>query len=150
YTETKATVEKKLATLETDVMTRFDRGIDAALASLKSYANAEIDRFKDKRYSGLDGKLRWFADLFRPVPDGIKQILAQARMRFMAEMDALAVEVAGIVDQRLQEAKDEVAKGQKRIDTYVQGLPKDLQAVGKEAQGKVAERFKELEQGIDD
>jgi hypothetical protein len=150
YSETKANVEKKLSTLETDVMARFDRGIDAALSSMQSYANAEIERFKEERYSGVVGAGRWIADLFRPVPEGIKQILATARTRFTAQMDALAVEVSRVVDTRLKEAKDEVAKGQKRIDTYVKGLPKNLQAVGKEAQGKVAERFKELEQGIDE
>ncbi|APR76899.1 Hypothetical protein A7982_02246 [Minicystis rosea] len=150
YTETKTTVEKKLSTLETDVGTRFDSGMNAALSNMQSWANREIDKFKDDRYSGIIGKGRWLADLFRPAPEGIKQILRQARTRFAAEMDALAVEISSSVDRRLKEAKDEVARGQKRIDQYVKSLPKNLQSVGKDAQAKVAERFKELESSIDD
>jgi hypothetical protein len=150
YTETKVLVEKKLSTLESSVLARFDRGITAALARMQSWSDQQIEKFKDDRYSGILGAGRWIADLFRPCPEGIKQILAEARTRFVAEMDALAVDVAGIVDARLKEAKDEVARGQKRIDLYVKGLPRNLQGVGKQAQSAVEERFKELEQGIDD
>lgn len=150
YNQTKLTVEQKLSTLETDVGARFDRGMTAALDSMQSWANAEIDKFKKERYSGVTGWGRWLADLFRPAPEGIKQILRQARARFAGEMDALAVEIAGTVDRRLKEAKDEVARGQARIDGYVKSLPASLQAVGKDAQAKVADRFQELTSSIDD
>lgn len=149
YNETKAAVEKKLSSLETDVSAIFDRGIDAALASMQAYAKARIDQFYDERYTGIRGAARWLVDKFRDTPEGVKQILREARTRFTGQMDALAVKIGGIVDGRLKDAKAEVAKGQKRIDTYVKGLPKNLQAVGKEAQNAVADRFKELEQGID-
>ncbi|WP_437621912.1 phage tail protein [Sorangium sp. So ce1151] len=149
YNETKASVEKKLSTLEADVSAIFDRGINAALAAMQAYAKARIDRFYDERYTGVAGAARWLVDKFRDTPEGVKQILREARTRFTGEMDALAVQIGGVVDGRLKEAKNEVAKGQKRIDTYVKGLPRNLQAVGKEAQSAVADRFKELEQGID-
>lgn len=150
YNATKAAVEAKLATLESDVSTKFDRGMDAALASMKSYANAEIDKFYDARYSGARGKLRWLEDKFSDVPEGVRVILASARKRFTGEMDALAVDISSVVDKRLADAKAEVAKGQTEVDTYVKSLPKSLQSVGKAAAEAVAERFKELEAGIDE
>jgi hypothetical protein len=130
-------------------MRLFDLGAEAALADMKSYANREIDKFKDERYSGITGGARWLADLFRPVPEGIKVILGQARTRFASKMDALAVRISAMVDGRLAEAKAEVNKGQAAIKTYVDGLPKDLQAVGREAQQAMTERFEELRNGID-
>jgi hypothetical protein len=149
YQQTKQKVDTKLSTLEADVMRLFDLGAEAALADMKSYANREIDKFKDERYSGITGGARWLADLFRPVPEGIKVILGQARTRFASKMDALAVRISAMVDGRLAEAKAEVNKGQAAIKTYVDGLPKDLQAVGREAQQAMTERFEELRNGID-
>ncbi len=150
YTRTKQKVEAKLAALEPEVMRMFDLGADAALADMKEYSNREIDRFKEERYSDVLGKGRWIADLFRPVPEGIKTILSQARARFASKMDALAVRIASTVDQRLKEAKNEITKGQAEIKAYVDGLPKDLQAVGKAAEKEVAGRFDELRNGIDE
>ncbi|WP_163998228.1 phage tail protein [Pyxidicoccus caerfyrddinensis] len=149
YQTTKQRVDTKLSTLEADVMRLFDLGAEAALADMKSYANREIDKFKDDRYSGLRGKARWLADLFRPVPEGIKVILGQARTRFAAKMDALAVRISTMVDTRLADAKAEVDKGQGAIKAYVDSLPKDLQAVGREAQQAMSDRFEELRSGID-
>ncbi|RKH40951.1 hypothetical protein D7X12_19550 [Corallococcus sicarius] len=149
YQQTKVKVETKLSTLEADVMRLFDVGAEAALADMKSYANREIDRFKDERYSGITGGARWLADLFRDVPEGIKVILRAARGRFATRMDALAVRISVTVDNRLADAKAEVDKGQAAIKTYVASLPRDLQAVGKQAQQEVASRFDELRSGID-
>ncbi|RKH40949.1 phage tail protein [Corallococcus sicarius] len=149
YQQTKVKVETKLSTLEADVMRLFDVGAEAALADMKSYANREIDRFKDERYSGITGGARWLADLFRDVPEGIKVILRAARGRFATRMDALAVRISATVDNRLADAKAEVDKGQAAIKTYVASLPRDLQAVGKQAQQEVASRFDELRSGID-
>src|SRR5262249_38274082 len=75
---------------------------------------------------------------------------AEGRRRFTAEMDGLIVEIAGLVERRLREAKDEVARGRAEIRTYVAGLAPSLQTVGKQAQAAVADRFGELERGMDE
>lgn len=150
FDKTKAKVESKLSTLEADVMAVFDAGSDAALANMKDGANLEIERFKRERYGGLTGAGRWIADLFRDTPPEIKAIIARARQRFTVEMDALAVRVAGLVDQRLAEAKAIVAAGQAEVKTYVAGLGPELRSVGQQAERDVAARFDELKQSIDD
>ncbi|MBJ6764107.1 hypothetical protein JGU66_25315 [Myxococcaceae bacterium JPH2] len=149
YQQTKLKVETKLSSLETDVMRMFDLGAEAALSDMKSYANREIDKYKDDRYSGILGKGRWIADLFRDVPEGIKVILRAARTRFGSKMDALAVRISSTVDSRLADAKAEVNKGQAAIKSYVDSLPRDLQSVGRQAQQEMASRFDELRNGID-
>lgn len=149
YQKTRVSVELGLSTLETDVMAAFDGGMNTALADLQTWTAAEIQKFKDQRYDGLAGKARWIADLFRPVPPEIKQILAQGKTRFTAAMDVVAVKVAGIVDTRLASAKSEIKKGQAEIAGYVASLPADLKAVGKAAEGELQARFQALEDGID-
>lgn len=150
FDKTKAKVDQKLSTLETDVMSVFDAGADAALTNMKDGANREIEKFKDDRYSGILGKGRWLADLFSDTPPEIKAIIARARTRFTSEMDALAVRVAGIVDTRLAEAKSIVAAGQAEVKTYVASLAPNLRAVGQKAEQDVAAKFDELKTSIDD
>lgn len=150
FDKTKAKVDQKLSTLEADAMAIFDAGADAALATMKSSANTEIDKFKDDRYSGILGKGRWIADLFRDTPPEIKAIIARARQRFTTDMDALAVRVAALVDNRLAEAKAIVAAGQAEVKSYVAGLPGNLKSVGQKAEQDIQSKFDDLKQSIDD
>ena len=150
YTATKTSVEAKLSGLESQVSTMFDAGASAAIANMKDTSKREIELFKDDRYSGITGKASWLADLFRPVPQEIKDILARNRVRFTQEMDRLVVSIANIVETRLREAKGEIDKGQTKIKAYVASLPRDLQAVGRAAEQEVAGRFDELRQGVDE
>ncbi len=150
FDKTKAKVDQKLSTLEADAMALFDAGADAALATMKSSANTEIEAFKDERYSGLIGAGRWVADLFSDTPPEIKRIIARARQRFTTDMDALAVKVAAIVDNRLAEAKAIVAAGQAEVKTFVSGLSPSLRAVGEQAQADIQSKFDDLKQSIDD
>lgn len=150
FAKTKQTVDAKLASLDTDVSSLFDAGAEAALNSMKTYTQTEIKRFKDERYSGIIGKGRWIADLFKPVPPEIKRILEQGRKLFTQLMDALVVRIANLVETRLKDAKSEIDKGQAAIKAYVASLPRDLQAVGRAAQQEMASRFDELRNGVDE
>jgi hypothetical protein len=150
YNKTKSNVERKLATLETDVLRAFDAGAEAALSAMKSSAKREIDAWYDERYSGLGGPARWLVDKFRDTPPEVKAMLARARTRFLADMDRLVVRIANTVETRLKQAKDEISRGQAEIRNYVASLPRDLQAVGKAAEQEMSKRFDELRQGVDD
>ena len=150
YTRTKASVDTKLAALETEVNAMFDAGIDAALNTMTSFVEARLDEYKDERYSGLIGKGRWVKDKLLGLPHDADVFYTQGRVVFTRTMDNLVVRVAALVELRLKQAKDEVAKGKAEIATYVQGLKPSLQSVGKNAQKEMEGRFQELEQGIDD
>jgi len=150
YNKTKASVEAKLNSLETDVNAMFDAGTDAALKAMTDYVEARIDAYKDDRYSGLLGAGRWIRDKFKGLPDEANVFYEEGRAKCTRMMNALVVKVAAIVEQRLKEAKDEVAKGQAEIKTYVASQPKELKAVAEKAQKDVSDRFAELERSIDD
>jgi len=150
FNDTKAKVEHKLASLEGDVTALFDSGADAALNKMKADSQREIKKFKDERYSGVVGAGRWIADLFRPAHPEIKRILERSRQAFSRDMDTVIVGVANMVDRRLQEAKSEIDRGQARIKSYVDTLPRDLQGVGRAAQQEVSGRFDELRTSVDE
>jgi hypothetical protein len=150
YSETKQTVETKLASLENDVSSMFDKGIEDAMTKMKSYIDQKMDAYKDDRYGGWDGGLLWASDKLFGMPDEVNVFYENGRKIFTEELDTLVVNIAKVVETRLKEAKDEIAKGQTRISDYVKSLPKDLQAVGKAAEKEVAGRFEELSKGIDE
>ncbi len=150
YTETKRTVDTKLSTLDSQVMSTFDRGVTRNLTALKEDTRQEIEDYKDERYSGIRGKGRWLADKFRPLVPGVKSIIQRHMNLFTEAMDALIVQIADLVETKLDEAKKEIDKGQTRIKTYVASLPKDLQAVGKAAEKEVSSRFDEMRRGVED
>jgi hypothetical protein len=151
YNRTKATVEAKLSSLDTEVGTMFDTGVDAALKTMTDFVEGKLDRYKEERYfNSAFGGLKWAKDKLFGLPDEVNVFYEQGRAVFTRTMDALVVRVAALVEQRLKEAKNEVAKGQAEIATYVQGLAPNLRSVGEAAKKEVSGRFQELERGIED
>ena len=151
YNKTKTSVETKLANLETEVGAMFDAGVDAALNAMTAYVEQRLYDYKWDRYlNRFGGSLLWLRDQFKGPPDEVNVFYEAGRARFTATMDALVVRVADLVERKLKEAKDEVAKGQAEIKTFVDSQPKELQSVAQNAQKEVAGRFEELERGIED
>lgn len=150
YSESKQTVDGKLAGLETEITTLFDSGAAAALENMKAYTNRLLDDYKAIRYSGVGGAALWVKDAFLDLPEEVKVFYEAGRTQLMLELDAMVVVIADRVETRLKEAKDEIGKGEKRLRDYVQSLPQDLQAVGKAAEEDIKSRFDELRRGVDD
>jgi hypothetical protein len=152
YTATKGRVEAKLNALDGEVNGIFDRGVDAALSRMTKFVNDKIFDYKLRRYLSIPlvGLARWIRDQALGLPDEVNAFYDQGRAMFQGLMDALIVKVANLVEQRLKEAKGEVAKGQAEIKAYVGTLSPDLQKVGQQAQADVNNRFKELENSIDE
>jgi hypothetical protein len=152
YNDTKVRVEAKLSSLDTEVATMFDQGTEAALNAMTTFVNARIREYKIDRYLSIPfvGAARWIRDQFRGLPSEANVFYEQGRERFRASMDALIVRVANLVEKRLKEAKDEVARGQAAIKTYVNSLGPELRNIGQQAQRDVAGRFEELTRSIDD
>ncbi|HEX8407548.1 MAG TPA: hypothetical protein VF883_01700 [Thermoanaerobaculia bacterium] len=151
FTATKQRVELKLAAIDVEVNAMFDSGTEAALSAMKKFVNGKIRDYKIRRYLSIPlvGLARWVKDQFMNLPDEVNVFYEQGRALFQAQMDALIVRVANLVEQRLKEAKTEVAKGKAEIQAFVDKQPKELQQFAKDAQAKVSANFDELEQGIE-
>jgi hypothetical protein len=152
YNDTKTRVETKLSGLDTEVGSMFDRGVDAALSAMTGFVEQRIFKYKLERYLSIPlvGLARWVADQFKGLPDEVNVFYEQGRALFQGQMDALIVRVSNLVEQRLKEAKAEVAKGQQQIKEFVASQPKELQQFAQQAATEVNSRFEELERGIDD
>lgn len=147
----KKAVEKRLEVLETRVNDLFDRGVDAALASMKKFVEDQLYQYKLNRYLlQVGGALLWIRDQFMDLPPEVNRFYTAGRERFTREMNALAVRVADLVESQLSAAKNDVKQAQAKIASAQKALSPAVQARATAAVAEYAGQFAELESGIED
>src|SRR6185369_8988299 len=123
FDQTKKSVDKRLADLETSVNDMFDQGTDAALADMKSFIEDQVFDYKLKRYLLTPGgSLLWIKDQIMELPKEVDDFFKKGRERFTDAMNALAVKVTAVVERELAAAKAEVKTAQGQIAAAQKGL----------------------------
>lgn len=154
FNDTKQAVEDKLNGLEKEVTDQFNAGLAECIRKMTEAITARKDAWKKLRYGELPlfNVALWTYDEFRGIEhhEGIVKIYQEEMQHFTDALKLVVRGLAGLVEKRLKEAKDEVEKGRKRIHDYVEALPKDLQEVGRAAEQEVSGRFDELRQSVED
>ena len=149
YDRTKADVTKTLDGLDGKVDGAFTQGEGAARKTFEDYVGAQMDAYKDDRYSGLLGKGRWLKDKLMGMPSEVNRFYAAGRTRYLADMDGVISKIADIVGAGLTSARARIAQGKAEVHKYVSALPKDLQQVGTEAEEKLDGQFEQLTADVD-
>lgn len=150
FDETKTAVDAILTGIDPLVDQAFKDGEAKAKQAFTDQHTREMRAFKDRRYSGVGGGLRWTADLLLGPEPEVDQIFRRARATYETEMTRVINAVADVVGRELTRAKERVAEGRTKIDTYVRGLSPSLRKVGADAAKDVGGRFDELEQSVDE
>lgn len=151
FNTAKATVDKRLETLDTTVNAMFDQGTDAALNSMKSYVEDALFKYKLERYLLMPGgSLLWIKDQILDLPPEVNRFYETGRKLFTSAMDALAVKVANLVERELAAAKNDVAQAQGKIAAAQAALSPGVRARGAQLTAEYADKFGELKSGIDD
>ncbi|WP_395244462.1 hypothetical protein ACGGZK_01275 [Agromyces sp. MMS24-K17] len=150
FDETKAAVDAILTGIDPQVNTAFTTGEAAAKRAFTDQHTREMREFRDRRYSGVGGGLRWTADLLLGPEPEVNEIFARARRSYEAGMTKVINDVADLVGRELTRAKDRVAKGRADLDAYVRGLSPALRKVGADAAKDVGSRFESLEESVDE
>jgi hypothetical protein len=146
----KTDVEGILTGLDKLVDDQFSRGEKEARDAFTAEHKQKMEEYKDRRYSGAIGKVRWLDDLFTGLPEEANQIFVEARDHYVKRMKQVISDVANTIGRELTRAKDRIKKGREDLQNEVKKLPKDLQAIGKEAAAGFADQFDELTQSVDD
>ena len=150
FDATKKDVEDVLTGLDTKVEERFSRDEKVARDAFTADHKRRMDAYKDKRYSGWTGGLKWAKDKLLGMPEEANQIFVVARQGYVTAMQQVISGVADLIGAELNAAKARIAKGRAELKAEVDKLPKDLQQIGKEAAGEFAGKFDELTQSVDD
>ncbi len=150
YADAEVKVNKALEEADTESNRIFDAGSEAANREFENYVAAKMSAYKRKRYSGFWGRLRWAKDKLFGMPDAVNAFYVEGRQLYLNKMDLVINQVARVVTNKLNEAKQAIVTGKKAIDDYVNKLPKDLADVGKEAASNIQDKFDSLETAVND
>ncbi|GII88156.1 hypothetical protein Ssi03_61460 [Sphaerisporangium siamense] len=129
---------------------RFGRGEKQARDAFTAEHRRKMDEYKDRRYSGAVGKLRWVRDKFAGLPAEADKIFEEARDNYVRRMRQVISEVADVIGAELNRAKRRIARGRAEMQAAVRKLPDDLRAIGREAAAEFTDRFDELARSVDD
>jgi hypothetical protein len=149
YDKTKGEVEGILTGLDAKVTQEFERGEAEARRAFTAKHKADMERYKDQRYSGPAGWARWTGDLFMSLPKEADQIFVQAKALYEERMTAVISGVADLIGRELDAAKAKIAAGRQAIKDYVATQPKELQKIATAVAGDVNGKFDQLESDVD-
>ncbi|MGW4523940.1 phage tail protein [Amycolatopsis sp. NPDC004378] len=156
-----ATLQKVFDTMKTDVegiLTGLDKLVDEQFTKGEKEARdaftaehrRKMDEYKDKRYSGAWGLIKWGHDKLFGLPEEANRIFVEARDNYVKRMRGVISAVADTIGRELTRAKQRIATGRTELQKAVDSLPKDLKALGKQAAAGFADKFDELTQSVDD
>ncbi|MGW0809981.1 phosphotransferase [Nonomuraea sp. NPDC002799] len=150
FDQTKGDVEKILTDLGEQVDADFTTKEKRARDRFTTEHEEGMRRYKDERYGGWDGWLRWGRDLFAGLPEEANRIYERARDTYLTAMNQIISDIADTVERELKRAKDRIATGRKDLKTAVDKLPADLKAIGREAATEFEGKFDELKDTVND
>lgn len=146
----KKDVESILDGLDKLVDDQFGRDEKAARDDFTAEHKRKMEEYKDRRYSGATGKLRWVRDLFAGLPAEADKIFEEARDHYVRRMRQVISDVADTIGEELNRAKRRIAQGRGELQAAVRGLPADLRSIGQQAAAEFTDKFDELTQSVDD
>jgi hypothetical protein len=151
FTACQTSILGKLDKLEKDSLAKFDQGQAKATTDFEEQVNKDIEAFKDRRYSGELGALKWLKDVFVGIDEfpEVKNAFTNARSKFENNIDALLVTITADNNKVIAECKKELADTKKEIADYVRTLKGSLKDVGQQAMKDVNDKLKKLDEEID-
>jgi hypothetical protein len=151
FTACQTSILGKLDKLEKDSLAKFDQGQAKATTDFEDKVNKDIEAFKDRRYSGTLGDLKWVKDLLFGIDEfpEVKNAFTNARNKFETDIDALLVTITADNNKVIAECKKELADTKKEIADYVRTLKGSLKDVGQQAMKDVNDKLKKLDEEID-
>ncbi|HHM21199.1 MAG TPA: DUF4157 domain-containing protein, partial [Bacteroidetes bacterium] len=151
YEKAKKSVTSKLENLEKNALQRFDEGQAKASAEFENEVNADINAWKQERYSGIFGGAKWLKDKFIGIDDfpEVKRAFDNGRKRFVDKIDRLILNITAENKKVIANCKKELADAKTEIKTYVDSLGPGLKDIGQKSLRDMESKLAELDGFID-
>ncbi|WP_051110536.1 phage tail protein [Longispora albida] len=150
FDRTKTDTEAILASIDPGVDERFAAGEAEAKSAFTREHQTRMRKYKDERYGGAGGALRWGYDLFAGLPSEANQIFQEAKKVYEAKMQAVISSIADFVGAKLAEAKARIATGKAQVQAHVDSQGPALRKLAGEAAKEFTDQFTELESSVDE
>ena len=141
YEETKKSVDTRMATLDKDVEKTFDDGASTAKNWFYAYLAKEL-----LIHYATGG---WLVDAFTGE-DSKEKIFAEGRSRYLADMEVVIDQVAGVVEQGLNDVVAIIDAGRVRLEAAIKQFGPEDAKVAEEVAGGLREQFASLEKSVED
>ncbi|MFJ4986956.1 hypothetical protein ACIP9H_24520 [Streptomyces sp. NPDC088732] len=148
FDTTKTDTERILGALDGEVETAFDTGQKRAKDAFTADHRARMERYKDARYSGLDGAARWVADLVTDLPPEADQIFVESKRLYERDMQKVVSDIADLIGRRLGEATLRIAKGREDVAAIVARQPPQLRQFADQAAQSIGGDFDRLDSSV--
>lgn len=150
FDETKTKTEAILNALDGEVAKLFEDGEREAKAAFTADHKARMGRYKDQRYSGIEGAARWTWDLFADLPAEANNLFLESRKVYESRMLQVINGIADHIGNRLGEAKRLIAEGRDRVKQKVASQSPALRKIAGEAAQEFGSQFDSLESSVDE
>ncbi len=144
------TVGEKLDALTDTATKTFDERQQGYLKTFTTNVQAELDAFKDDRYSGVFGWARWLKDKVVSINEleEVEALYRRNRDAYIENIKNLILEIVGQIDTTIADCKQTLKTARAEIQGIIDQLPKDKQAEARKAQAAVDKRFNALERQV--
>ena len=152
YTAAATEVNTQLGTLTQDATTRFDTEQATHLEDFRRNTRADIERFKDDRYSTpVVGWGRWVKDRFVSINElpAVKRIYERNRNAYVQNITSLIDAITADADRVIEACRTRIATARTEIEQLVSEQPPRLRQEAEEAQRRVEQQFQQLERQIE-
>ncbi|MFE6775596.1 HPC2 multi-domain protein [Streptomyces sp. NPDC057702] len=150
FDATRKDVESTLEGLDKKVDDQFTKGEKAAKDAFTDDHKRRMKKYKDKRYSGFRGKLRWVKDKFKGLPEEGLNIFKESRKLYVSKMRGVISSIADTIGTELGKAKARIKQGRSELKAEVDKLPEDLKKYGQEAAKDFEGKFEDLETKVNE
>lgn len=144
-------VTTKLDNLERNSLARFDREQKRFSVLFEQDVRRRVDRWKDKRYSGIFAGIKWLKDKIVGIdhfPE-VRNAFAVARRAYVRNIDRLIREINADNAKVIEGCKQELKTAKEKVQEFIDGLGPDLRKAGQAAMTDMQSKLKELEGFID-
>ncbi|WP_307795285.1 hypothetical protein [Actinacidiphila acididurans] len=150
FDATKQDVESVLSGLDGKVDQQFTAGEKAARDAFEADQKRRMKAYKDKRYGGMFGGLKWAKDKLLGMPKEADDLFQLSRQLYVSRMQQVISSIADTIGTELGRAKARIAKGRSDLTAEVNKLPADLKTYGQQAAKDFAGKFDDLESEVDE
>jgi hypothetical protein len=151
YTAAEGAVTEKLGALQGDAVARFQEQQGARLEAFSSGVRADLDAFKDRRYSGLRGlyyKGRDWVLGINDIPE-VKALYERHRNQYIADIDGLLGTIKAEIETTITECKQTLADARTEIDTLVETSGAKMDSDAAAALERARQGFSQMEARIE-
>ncbi len=151
YNPVKEEVSQTLSDLETQSHAEFKAGMDKAAQEFEDNVDKKIKAYKDERYSGATGWLKWLDDLLTGINDHqeVKDTLETERDIYVGKIDTLIATITTRNKGVIEECKVKINDARTKIDAFISGLEGDLLAAAQSAQFDIEQKLLQLEEDVE-